>query len=401
MSPNNCNAVVYLRVSSRGQNDPERGRVGHDTQRHAIREYARNNNITITGTYEDVGSAFRNIHKLTGFRQMIDDLTERYGDDEYNEQSGTVILIYDSSRFSRHLLEGVSAVAELNPRIRENIHSIPIFSVSENIYTRDKYGVYNFNSAINDADKQSAMLSDKVKASYRRRREDGHFMGNRAPYGFEIYRRTGDDVDSERNPRGIRTLRPVANEMAVINIIMHQIYNRVLAVDVVDYLRNNNIRHRDGTLFTTSMVMSIYNKHSDRRNLEFYIPHNQQEDLADLLNQALTLGHKCNRCNEEFGDEDVGEILTCDFCDKKFHTNCTYMQYTPTKKWVCIDCAECPGCQTNIRYDDTLICDNCEERYHNTCYGGDHADCEGNADWICDECRPTSRKAMKRPRKNA
>ena len=55
---------LYERVSSKGQNEPEYGRVGMDTQNNALLEFALQNGLVVRGTAREVHSA-RDPSKLT------------------------------------------------------------------------------------------------------------------------------------------------------------------------------------------------------------------------------------------------------------------------------------------------------------------------------------------------
>ena len=56
----NRSVHIYVRVSTKGQNQPEYGRVGQITQEKAIRDFCKKHGLTIVSMTTEVGSAYRN-----------------------------------------------------------------------------------------------------------------------------------------------------------------------------------------------------------------------------------------------------------------------------------------------------------------------------------------------------
>lgn len=158
--------VVYLRVSSKGQDQPEYGRDGLQTQLHAILDFCLRFGIVILETFSEVGSA-RKPDNLEMQNKMIKKLSGR-------KNNSTCILVYSVSRFSRNKIQGMQMLESLHA------NDCYVFSVSENASSHDE----KFVELLTQAQQQSDQLSIVVRDSIERRRKQGEFIGP-VPYGFK------------------------------------------------------------------------------------------------------------------------------------------------------------------------------------------------------------------------
>lgn len=207
----NDHVVFYERVSSKGQDQPQYGRVGVETQRDVMIGFARERGFRIRHTFGDVGSAWHLLapkkHKngtttvectLPEYREMLEyaqKYTVHYDDDTCK---GVCIVVYSVSRFGRNLAE-VS-------RFIDRLHRAGswVYSVSDAVSSRDP----RFLLLTRQAEQQSADLSAVMKASIESRKQKGHFIGP-APYGYEAY----------RDAQGARRIRLLASEAAGLAIL--------------------------------------------------------------------------------------------------------------------------------------------------------------------------------------
>ena len=150
---------IYLRVSSQGQNQPEYGRVGIQTQLEAIYEYMRRMGLTLYASYSDVGSA-RATANLPNYQKMLAETRRHPG----------CVLVYSVSRFSRCFAEGVSTLNALHAQ------DSYVFSVSENISSYDP----QFARLLRQSQDLSEQLSATMKASVVRRRNQGQLIATGA-----------------------------------------------------------------------------------------------------------------------------------------------------------------------------------------------------------------------------
>lgn len=225
--------VIYERVSSAGQNEPQFGRVGLETQNAAVLTFCLQRGIIVKHTFTDVGSA-RNLMKTKELKRGESPYKlEEYGEMmEYARRSRRpiVILVYSVSRFGRNLNQVVEVLADLHEM------DCYVYSVSEKLSSHDP----RFLELAKFSQEHSDALSTLIKASVERRRTEGHFIGI-APYGYECY----------RDGHGKRCLRQLASEAVGLGIIRGN-----TAWEAVKQLRQRNIPARSG-IWTSSKVLNI------------------------------------------------------------------------------------------------------------------------------------------------
>ena len=175
---------VYERVSTKKQDGP--GREGLSTQNAAILQFCLTNNIKIRKTFTDTGTG-TNVAKLSGFKDL------------QKIPPGTCVLVYSVSRFGRNVAQMQQALETLHQ------HGCYIYSVTEQVSSRDT----RFMELAKQAQMESERLSRVIKASYARRREQGHYIPRTAPWCLEIY----------RDSNGRRRLRPSRLERAGFDIL--------------------------------------------------------------------------------------------------------------------------------------------------------------------------------------
>lgn len=176
---------VYERVSTKKQ-DEGPGREGLSTQNAVILQFCLSNNLRIQKTLTDTGTG-TNVAKLTGFKDL-QKIPRR-----------TCVLVYSVSRFGRNVRQMETALETLHQR------GCYIYSVTEQVSSRDT----RFMELAKQAQMESERLSDLIKASYARRREQGQYIGRVVPWSLEIY----------RDSNGRRRLRPSRLERAGFDIL--------------------------------------------------------------------------------------------------------------------------------------------------------------------------------------
>lgn len=218
------NVVIYLRVSSKGQDNPEYGRIGLETQYHAILEWCKSTGAHIMGTFTDIGSAYVPNPNLPGLESAIKAL-----------RPGYTLLVHTASRFSRNI---TTAVALLQ-RIRDK--RAGIFSVGEGYMTEQ------FPQAIASAQAQSLELGAKMRASVAIRRSRGHYIGQ-APYGKRAV----------KNAAGIRVLEDDPDEQDVIEAIRVCCLERHWTFEQTTAFLNDEGSTKRGHVWTNNMVKALW-----------------------------------------------------------------------------------------------------------------------------------------------
>jgi DNA invertase Pin-like site-specific DNA recombinase len=183
---------LYERVSSKGQNEPEYGRVGMDTQNNTLLKFSLENGLVVRGTVREVHSA-RDPSKLTQLQNICSMIKE-----------GECVVVYSISRFSRNLAQGREMV--------EVIHKAGgwVWSVTDHTSSYEE----RFLHLLQEAQAESDRLSQKVRDAYDRIRRHGGHIGP-APFGWTPYH--DDD--------GIRRLMIDPQEQQVL-VKLRQIYDR-------------------------------------------------------------------------------------------------------------------------------------------------------------------------------
>lgn len=198
---------VYIRVSSKGQDKPEYGRVGMLTQNNAILDYCSKNNLFIKNTYKEVGSAYNG--KMPVLLKLIEDM-----------EPGIPIIVYSFSRFSRNMNYCLDLVAELKKK------KSYIISVSEGITSKHD----NFFDFISVSEKESVNQSTRMKDVFSRLRNQNSYIGKK-PFGYDIVKINGinhlkENAIELKIAEGIKKLYASGRRMSSILDIVKDKYHR-------------------------------------------------------------------------------------------------------------------------------------------------------------------------------
>lgn len=219
------NIIVYLRVSSKGQDKKEFGRVGIDTQNHAVLKYAYDNNLKIRRTFDDVGTG-TTMNKRLSFQRMLKVL-----------QPGQSILVYNVARFGRNLPQVVEFLKQIHKK------GCYVYSVADELSSSDT----RFLNLVKQAAEESVTLSRMVTESINRRRLAGIHIGP-APYGKTVYR----DKD------GNRRLTDNLEETAILQYIRQCVEQdeNITKAEILDMLAEREILYR-GRPWSISILIRI------------------------------------------------------------------------------------------------------------------------------------------------
>lgn len=213
------NVHLYQRVSSKSQDNLQKGRCGLDTQNSALLKFASEHCLIVINTVRVIGGAYKNCinSELMGILDVI--------------KRDECILVYSVSRFCRKFDEG--------KRFLELLNEIGayVYSTSENIYSDDD----QFIVKLKEAENESKRLSSQTKASHNRIRSMGGHIG-RVPYGFKV----------ERNNDGIGKLIENESEQRLIKIIQMR-YPRLEFLNAL-----NKVKSYRGKPFTMNILRRIY-----------------------------------------------------------------------------------------------------------------------------------------------
>jgi len=175
------NAIIYCRSSTIDQNNFNHCSI--DTQLFNCRQYCNQNKFKIVSMASEMCSATKSANQKA-LLKLID------------EFKNINLIIYDASRFSRNILEGVI----LLNKCREK--NIIIHNVKDNYSTEKHQGYCNFIDGIKNGETESRLISDRIKSSIKYRKSLGADFG-RPPFGFKSERINGvikfvkDDLETE------------------------------------------------------------------------------------------------------------------------------------------------------------------------------------------------------------
>jgi DNA invertase Pin-like site-specific DNA recombinase len=211
--------ILYERVSSKGQNKPEFGAVGLETQNHTLLEFVMQKGLKIKGTFQDVGSG-RDTTKLPELHEMYS-----------KAKVGDTILVYSVSRLARNRTQGMKLASALHNK------GALIYSVTDNCTSTDP----KFVALLDKAEKESQEQSQKMRDAYKRIKAQGGHTGP-VPYGWS----------TERTETGVRKLVPNSNEIYVLHQL-EQGCKILSSAQVAEKLNNNGLFYR-GKEWTSKLV---------------------------------------------------------------------------------------------------------------------------------------------------
>lgn len=234
-------AYIYVRTSKR--NDQKE--VSLYDQEEACKKFAKQYNITIIGVYRDNGISAKNMDKQYALNFITDKI-----------EKGEIIIVYDVSRFSRSMEQGLARLNMLRDK------GAFVHSYNDNVTWNDKAtSRATFRQLLSVSQLHSDTVSEKVKSAIAFKKNRGDYIG-RTPYGKKI-----------EYVNNIRTLVDNIEEQNVIKII-NEHANNILINIVTDNIDNMDLSSSKKTKqnFTQKDYQTIANKINEthkRRNKLF------------------------------------------------------------------------------------------------------------------------------------
>lgn len=144
--------MAYLRVSTKGQDKPEYGRVGLITQNSAVLRWAIENGVIIHSTTCEVGSAYTD-KPLVELKKLVRKI-----------KKDTIICVYSVSRFSRKENKAIELLEMLHSK------GCAVFSVSEELLSnRDTTA---FLDAVKQAENEGHNISQRAIDTAKRLKDE-------------------------------------------------------------------------------------------------------------------------------------------------------------------------------------------------------------------------------------
>ncbi len=221
--------VIYARYSSNVQTEQS-----IEGQVRAIKEYAKENNIQIVGSYIDRATTGTNDNRVN-FQKMLKKASQKAWD---------YVLVYKLDRFSRNKYE----MAIHKKTLRNN--GIQLISVTENIPDTPE-GIILESILEGMAEYYSLDISQKTKRGKRESRLKGNYDGGAIAYGYKIVK-----IDGEYKAA-------ICEEnAAVVRRIFKEYLSGKVVQKIVDGLNADRIRNQRGNPFSICTVTGIL--HNER-----------------------------------------------------------------------------------------------------------------------------------------
>jgi DNA invertase Pin-like site-specific DNA recombinase len=179
---------AYLYVRTSGHKDIINVATSIPIQIDEVFKYISHKNYKALGLYVDNGCSAKCMDNQIELNNILDDI-------ESNDMHDCVIVMYDTSRFSRSLIKALQVIDMLFKR------RIFIEFINENMTTENVSHHQLIEHKLSDAQALSMLVSEKVKVSIARRKAAGMAIG-RIPYGMK--RVDGKDV---ANPDELEIVR--------------------------------------------------------------------------------------------------------------------------------------------------------------------------------------------------
>lgn len=221
-------AHIYCRVSTTEQSRFSEGHVSLETQEDTCREYCHKNGIPVVSVDREVGSA-RNLDKLAVHRRLSRTIP-----------AGDVLVVYNVSRFSRNLFQGLVVINKLKAR------GVKVHAVMEGCGYEGVAERHMFNTTLCFTEHQSSTLSENIRKNVAYRRRMGHTIGN-APYGMKAVR---------VGPNNIRKFIEEPAETNVIKYIKKLYQKGSSAKDIAQSLNTRKLCKR-GAEWNAGRVKSV------------------------------------------------------------------------------------------------------------------------------------------------
>lgn len=237
---------VYIRVSTKGQNDPEYGNAGMDTQNVEVLQFCMANNLYVKSCTTEIGSAY---HTRT---PKLDKLIEKLRPD-------VPIMVYSANRFSRNVAYAQEKIAAIHAK------GGFVWSVTDKITSKDA----GFMALIQAAENDSREKGARISAAHRRIRAQGGFVGKK-PFGYNKVR--VDGVFKLQENRIEQAICKKIRELAKV----HQ-PSKLLAVALKKWPRYQ---------WTPSMITSIIYDGVRRNHAVIAAESSGMDEMADAIDEV-------------------------------------------------------------------------------------------------------------------
>lgn len=252
-------SIIYCRSSTLKQN--QYNHMSIETQLFHCQNYCEENKLNITYFDSEVCRA----NSISNQRKLLKII---------NTSKNINLIIYDASRFSRNVYDGINLLRKCKNK-NIIIHIVKDLAKSDN-----KYGYLKIVDGIKNAEIESATTSDRVRNAINFRRSLGHKIG-RCPFGYKV-----------EKINNIRKFAIDENGQNVISLMKTLYYGGSIAI--VNVLMDKIVGYEIDQLFTDNTGDTNIIKYGN-------ISYNM---IADFLNE-----HKIKYFNKDWKGNNISSIL--------------------------------------------------------------------------------------------
>ncbi len=157
-------SIIYCRSSTLKQN--QYNHMSIETQLFHCQNYCEENKLNITYFDSEVCRA----NSISNQRKLLKII---------NTSKNINLIIYDASRFSRNVYDGINLLRKCKNK------NIIIHVVKDLVTSNTRFGYLKIVDGIKNAEIESANASDRVRNAISFRRSLGHKIG-RCPFGYKV-----------------------------------------------------------------------------------------------------------------------------------------------------------------------------------------------------------------------
>jgi len=251
-------SIIYCRSSTLKQN--QYNHMSIETQLFHCQNYCEENKLKISYFESEVCRAV----SISNQRKLLKII---------NTNRNINIIIYDASRFSRSVYDGINLLRKCKNK------NIIIHLVKDLVTSNNRFGYLKIVDGIKNAEIESATASERVRNAIKFRRSLGHKIG-RCPFGYKVVKTNNirKFVIDETGQNIISLMKTLyfGGSIAIINSLMDKIVGYEidqLFSDDTNIIKYGNI--------TYDMIVEFLNEHK----IKYFNKDWKKTNVSSILNK--------------------------------------------------------------------------------------------------------------------
>ena len=251
-------SIIYCRSSTLKQN--QYNHMSIETQLFHCKNYCEENKLNITCFESEVCRAV----SISNQRKLLKII---------NTNRNINIIIYDASRFSRSVYDGINLLRKCKNK------NIIIHCVKDLVKSNDRFGYLKIVDGIKNAEIESATASERVRNAIKFRRSLGHKIG-RCPFGYKVIKTNNirKFIADETGQNIISLMKTLyyGGSIAIVNSLMDKIVGYEidqLFADDTNIIKYGNISY--------DMIADFLNEHK----IKYFSKEWKGTNISSILNK--------------------------------------------------------------------------------------------------------------------